>query len=129
MVRCADGITDMDVCYTGDCYDGTDACLCYFYLVETVEFIKLAYFYFLYLIGIMVVNDDSFLVYFDAAVVYFAHTYAAYILVVVDGGDKYLCACFGITFGSRDVIKYSLEEGVHICAGCFRIHGCGTCLG
>ena len=42
ILRCADGITDMDICNTGNSYDGTDLCLCDIHLVQTVKLVKLA---------------------------------------------------------------------------------------
>ena len=62
ILRCADGITDMDICNTGNGYDGTDLCLCDVHLVQTVKFVKLADADTFLLVRLVVVDNNRLLI-------------------------------------------------------------------
>ena len=65
-------------------------CLVYFYFVQTVKLIELADLDTALLVRLVMVYEDTVLVYFDSTVVHFADTDTAHILVVVDGADQNL---------------------------------------
>ncbi len=62
----------------------------------------------------MVVADDNLLIDPDCAVVYFTDTDTPDIVIIVNGADKYLCACIGITFGSGNVVQNGFKQRRHV---------------
>ena len=60
----------MKIRNTGNRHNGTDSCLCYFHLIQTVKLIQTAYLYLFEFIGVMMVYQRNLLVYLNASVVY-----------------------------------------------------------
>ena len=110
----ADRIADVDICNTGNGYDGADAGRFHFYFVQTVELVQLADLDALFFVRVVMVYQYGVHVDTDFAVVHFADTDTAHIFVVVDGADEHLCACLRISFGSRDVVQDRLKQGNHV---------------
>ena len=113
-LRGAQGITDVDICDTGNRYDRTDLCFLYFYFIQTFKLIELTDLNFAELVRLMMVDDDAVLIYFQVAVVDLTNADTSYILVVINRADQNLCFCIRISLRRRDVIQNGLEQWLHI---------------
>ena len=102
IVSCAECISDVNVCDTGDCHDRTDSSALNFNFVQTVKLVELADLYALMFVRVMMVQKHQLLVYGNSSALNFTDTDTSYIFVVVDGADKNLCISVRITLRSRD---------------------------
>ena len=118
----------MDVRYSGDRHDGTDAGFLYLRFIQAVKFIQLADLYLNMLVRVMMVADNDFLIDPYDAVVHFADTDTAYIFIVVNGADEYLGAGFAVAFGCRDVVDDGFKQRLHADAGGGGIRGGNACF-
>ena len=125
----AERVADVDIGDTGDGNDGADASLLYLDLVQTVKLIELADLYLDLLVGLVVVTDYDILIYADCAVVHLADADTSDILVVIDCADEHLCAGFGVSLGSGNVVQDGFKQGLHARAGLAGFHGSDTRLG
>ena len=123
------GIADMKIADAGNGYDGADPGFLDFYAGEAFELVELADLDPALHFGIMVVDDDHFLIDLQQAVVYLAHTDPADVFVVVDGGDQHLGAGLGIAFGGRDIVDNGLEKRLHAGTDPAHIQGGNAGLG
>ena len=128
MLRGAEGITDMKIGNTGDGYDGTNGSLVYFYFVQTVKLIELADLDTALLVRLVMVYEDTVLVYFDSTVVHFADADTAHILVVVDGADQNLGSGSLVAFGSGDIVQNGLKQRHHVVGLFVEVQGGKTAL-
>ena len=64
----------------------------------------------------MLIYYDKILIYLEDTIVDLADTDTSNVLVVVDCADKHLYTCLRIACRSRNVINYSVEQRLHVCA-------------
>ena len=115
-IRRAYRITDMDICNTGDRYDGSDSCLIYFNFIQAIKFIKLTDLDFFVLLRIVSIDNDNILIDLNRSVADFADTDTADIFIIVNGADQSLSRSIRITFRCRDVFNDRFKERLHILA-------------
>ena len=94
----------MNIRNTGNGNDGTDAGFLYFYFIEPIKFIKLAYLDLDLLFRLMVIADDNILIYLNGSVINLAHTDTTNIFIIVNGTDECLGTCIGIALRGRDIV-------------------------
>ena len=104
MLRPAQGISDVQVCDTGNGYDGTNGSRFYFYFIQTVKLIQLADLDTFLFVRLVMIYQNAFLVYLDDTVVYFTNADTSNILIVINGADQYLGSSGLISGRSRDVV-------------------------
>ena len=112
--RRTQGISNVKICNTGNCNDGTDVGLTHLHLIQSIEFIQLADFYFFAFIRVVMVYKYNFLIYGNLTIVNLTNTDTSYIFIVIDGTDEYLCTCFRVTFRCWNVINDGIEQCCHI---------------
>ena len=128
VVTAAEGITDMDIFDTGDCYDRSDRCFFYFDLVQTIKLIKLADLNFFTFVKVVVVQKCQLLVYCNFSIFNFADTDTSNIFVVIDGTDQYLCVCVRITFRCRDIFQDGFKQRSHVFRCVCKVKNCMSCF-
>ena len=131
IIHRAQRIADMKIIDTGDSDDRSDAGLLHFDAAKALELIELTDLDLAVNIGIVVVDDHTFLIHTDLAVVHFADADTAYIFIVVDGADQHLCARFGVSFRRGNIINDGLKKRLHAGTRAAQVHcrnsGLGGC--
>ena len=107
------GVSDVDICNTGNGYNRADTCLFNLYFIKSIKFIKFADLYFFHLVRVVVVAEHDLLINADSPVFHFSDADTAHILVVVNGTDQNLCGSFRISCWSRDILQYGFKKGLH----------------
>ena len=67
------------------------------------------------------VDNDALLPGADRSVVHFADADSADIFIVINGADQHLCARFGISFRSGNIVYYCLKQRLHAGSGTSQI--------
>ena len=114
MVNGTQCISDMNICYTGNCYDRTNSGLLHFNLIQSIKLIQFADLNLNLFLTFVMIADYDLLIDFYGSVINFAHTDTSHVFIIINGTYQHLGPCLRVTFRCRNVVYNCLKKRLHI---------------